>query len=64
MTISKITSVTEYPRHNLWWRISHIILGKKNAMQVVQKWYIDGDNKKGESKKAGKQFFNTDIIST
>jgi len=24
-------------------------------------WYIDGDNKNGESDKAGKQFFNTDI---
>ena len=23
-------------------------------------WYVDGDNKKGESKNAGKQFFNTD----
>ncbi len=23
-------------------------------------WYVDGDNKKGESKLAGKQFFNTD----
>ncbi len=23
-------------------------------------WYIDGDNKKGESELAGKQFFNTD----
>ena len=23
-------------------------------------WYIDGDNKNGESKKAGKQFFDTD----
>lgn len=23
-------------------------------------WYVDGDNKKGESKKAGKSFFNTD----
>lgn len=24
-------------------------------------WYVDGDNKKGESKKAGKSFFNTDF---
>ena len=24
------------------------------------KWYIDGDNKNGESKLAGTQFFNTD----
>ena len=24
-------------------------------------WYIDGDNKKGESELAGKEFFDTDI---
>ena len=31
----------------------------KNAYASSTEWYIDGDNKKGESKKAGKQFFNT-----
>lgn len=32
----------------------------KNAYGSNPMWYIDGDNKKGESDKAGKQFFNTD----
>ncbi len=32
----------------------------KNAYGSSPLWYIDGDNKKGESKKAGKQFFNSD----
>ena len=32
----------------------------KNAYASSTEWYIDGDNKKGESKKAGKQFFYTD----
>ena len=31
-----------------------------NAYESSTEWYIDGDNKKGESKKAGKVFFNTD----
>ena len=31
-----------------------------NAYASSTEWYIDGDNKNGESKKAGKQFFNTD----
>lgn len=31
-----------------------------NAYASSPEWYIDGDNSKGESKKAGKQFFNTD----
>lgn len=31
-----------------------------NAYASSTEWYIDGDNKKGESKKAGKQFFDTD----
>lgn len=31
-----------------------------NAYGSNPTWYIDGDNKKGESKKAGKQFFNSD----
>lgn len=31
-----------------------------NAYASSTEWYIDGDNKKGESKKAGKSFFNTD----
>lgn len=31
-----------------------------NAYASSPSWYIDGDNKKGESKKAGKQFFNSD----
>ena len=31
-----------------------------NAYASSTEWYIDGDNKKGESSKAGKQFFNTD----
>ena len=32
----------------------------KNAYASSTEWYIDGDNKKGESEKAGKQFFDTD----
>ena len=32
----------------------------KNAYASSTEWYVDGDNKKGESGKAGKQFFNTD----
>lgn len=32
----------------------------KNAYASSTEWYIGGDNKNGESKKAGKQFFNTD----
>lgn len=32
----------------------------KNAYASSTEWYVDGDNKKGESKKAGKAFFNTD----
>ena len=32
----------------------------ENAYASSTEWYIDGDNGKGESKKAGKQFFNTD----
>lgn len=31
-----------------------------NAYASSTEWYIDGDNKNGESSKAGKQFFNTD----
>lgn len=31
-----------------------------NAYASSNAWYIDGDNKKGESKKANKSFFNTD----
>ncbi|MBE7053443.1 MAG: site-specific DNA-methyltransferase [Ruminococcaceae bacterium] len=31
-----------------------------NAYASNPVWYIDGDNKNGESKKAGKQFFGTD----
>ena len=31
-----------------------------NAYASSTEWYIDGDNKNGESKKAKKQFFNTD----
>ena len=31
-----------------------------NAYASSTEWYIDGDNKKGESEKAGKQFFNSD----
>ncbi len=31
-----------------------------NAYASNPKWYNDGDNKKGESKLAGKQFFDTD----
>jgi len=33
----------------------------KNAYGSNPQWYIDGDNKNGESELAGKQFFNTDI---
>lgn len=32
----------------------------KNAYGSNPEWYIDGDRKNGESKKAGKTFFNTD----
>ena len=32
----------------------------KNAYASSTEWYVDGDNKNGESKKAGKQFFNSD----
>lgn len=32
----------------------------KNAYASSTQWYIDGDNKNGESKKAGKSFFDTD----
>lgn len=31
-----------------------------NAYASNPMWYVDGDNKNGESAKAGKQFFNTD----
>ena len=31
-----------------------------NAYASSTEWYINGDNKQGESKKAGKAFFNTD----
>ena len=31
-----------------------------NAFASNPSWYVDGDNKNGESDKAGKQFFNTD----
>lgn len=31
-----------------------------NAYASSTEWYVDGDNKKGASKKAGKSFFNTD----
>lgn len=32
----------------------------KNAYASSTEWYVNGDNKQGESKKAGKAFFNTD----
>lgn len=32
----------------------------KNAYGSNPKWYVDGDNKKGESNLAGKEFFDTD----
>lgn len=32
-----------------------------NAYGSRTDWYIDGDRKNGESKKAGKSFFNTDM---
>jgi site-specific DNA-methyltransferase (adenine-specific) len=32
----------------------------KNAYASSTEWYIDGDNKNGESKKAGRAFFDTD----
>lgn len=32
----------------------------KNAYASSTEWYVDGENKNGESKKAGKQFFNSD----
>ena len=31
-----------------------------NAYASNPSWYVDGDNKKGESELAGKQFFDTD----
>ena len=33
----------------------------KNAFASSPEWYVDGDNKKGESKKANSNFFKTDI---
>lgn len=33
----------------------------KNAYASNPSWYVDGDNKNGESEKAGKEFFDTDI---
>lgn len=47
------------PRANLVLADIPYNLGK-NAYASSTEWYIDGDNKKGESDKAGKQFFNTD----
>lgn len=38
-------------------------LGNK-AYASSPEWYIGGDNKNGESSKAGKTFFNTALIST
>lgn len=32
-----------------------------NAYASSNEWYIDGDNRNGESEKAGKAFFNTDL---
>ena len=32
-----------------------------NAYASNPSWYVDGDNKKGESELAGKEFFDTDI---
>lgn len=32
----------------------------KNAYASSTEWYVNGDNKQGESKKAGKAFFNSD----
>lgn len=32
-----------------------------NAYASSPEWYIDGDNKNGQSKKAGKTFFSTDV---
>ena len=32
-----------------------------NAFASSPEWYVDGDNKKGESKKAGSSFFKTDV---
>ena len=32
-----------------------------NAYASNPMWYVDGDNKNGESSKAGKAFFNTDF---
>jgi site-specific DNA-methyltransferase (adenine-specific) len=32
----------------------------KNAYASNPSWYVDGDNKNGESDKAGKEFFDTD----
>lgn len=47
------------PRANLVLADIPYNLGR-NAYASSTEWYIDGDNKKGESKKAGKQFFNSD----
>ena len=32
----------------------------KNAYGSNPSWYVDGDNKNGESELAGKEFFDTD----
>ena len=35
-----------------------------NAYASNPMWYVDGDNRNGESDKAGKAFFHSDVIST
>lgn len=48
--IPKAQLIIADPPYNLW----------KNAYASNPSWYVDGDNKNGESDKAGKEFFDTD----
>src|SRR5690625_6960178 len=53
-----------YKRYNI--RKGNLVLADipynlgNNAYASSLEWYIDGDNSKGESDKAGKMFFDTD----
>ena len=49
----------EYQRRSLSLQTPPYNLGV-NAYASNPSWYIDGDNKKGESDKAGREFFDTD----
>ena len=59
MIIFKIEKYTTYLKPNLVIADIPYNLGN-NAYASSTQWYVDGDNKNGESKLAGKQFFNSD----